>query len=55
VVKNFASGIEKSFQKIATFALPGPGSKVTDGSDGENLRVDSKLSYIYNRNVLFTV
>ncbi|KAF6028112.1 ATL1 [Bugula neritina] len=41
VVKNFASGIEKSFQEIATFALPGPGSKVTDGSDGENLKVDS--------------
>jgi len=44
VVKNFASGIEKTFQEIATFALPGPGSKVTDGSDGEILRLDSELS-----------
>ncbi|KAF6034850.1 ATL3 [Bugula neritina] len=44
VVKNFASGIEKTFQEIATFALPVPGSKVTDGSDGESLRLDNIAS-----------
>jgi len=49
VVKNFASGIEKTFQEIATFALPVPGSKVTDGSDGESLRVDSELSHMYSK------
>ncbi|KAF6033813.1 hypothetical protein EB796_007879 [Bugula neritina] len=41
VIRNFASGIEKTFQEIATFAVPGPGSKVTDVSDGESLKVDS--------------
>jgi len=46
VVKNFASGIKKTFQDIATFALPKPGSKVTNGSDEENLRLDSKFSHI---------
>jgi len=49
VIRNFASGIEKTFQEIATFAVPGPGSKVTDGSDGESLKVDSKLSRIHSK------
>jgi len=49
VAKNFASGIKKTFQKIATFALPGPGSKVVDGSDGESLRLESNLSPILNK------
>jgi len=49
VEKKIASGIEKTFQEIATFALPVPGPKVIDGSDGENLRLDSKLSRIYSK------
>jgi len=49
VVKNFAAGIKKTFQEIATFALPGPGSKVVDGSDGESLRLESELSCIYSK------
>jgi len=46
VVKRFASGIEKSFDEIATFVLPVPGPKVTDGSDGESLKVERKLTHM---------
>jgi len=46
VAKNFASGIEKTFLEIATFAVPGPGSKVNSGSDGESFGVDSNSTYM---------